>query len=190
MWRFAFSTITVPFSHPRANFSRTSKVDSSPSAAGSTRTRTAFTQRAERGTNEALHQCSVQGRMWPLESCLSGSRRAQSDYRDPFLQQQRAKRKSAGRTGFTRGLACFSHKPEHVECYVIFLRITRQNKGLRGCAGATMEASLPHSSWSLLISMTTTNQDYLTAEEVGQLVKGMDRLAGEESALFPGLGLE
>lgn len=88
------------------------------------------------------------------------------------------------------GLAYFSHKPEHVECYVIFLRITRQNKGLRGCSGATMEASLPHSSWSLLMSMTTTNQDYLTAEEVGQLVKGMDGLAGEESALFPGLGLE
>jgi len=42
--------------------------------------------------------------------------------------------------GFARGLACFSHKPEHVECYTIFLRITRQNKGLRGCAGVTMEA--------------------------------------------------
>ena len=40
------------------------------------------------------------------------------------------------------------------------------------------------------MSMTTTNQDFLTAEEVGQLVKGMDGLAGEESTLFPGLGLE
>lgn len=33
----------------------------------------AFTQRAERGTNEALHQCNVQGRMWALEGCLSGA---------------------------------------------------------------------------------------------------------------------
>ena len=48
--------------------------------------------------------------------------------------------------GFTRGLAYFSHKPEHVECYTIFLYFTRQNKGLRGCAGVTMETPLPHSS--------------------------------------------
>ena len=107
VWRFAFSTVTVPFLRPRANFSRTSKVDSSPSAAGSTRTRTAFTQRAEHGTNEALHQCSVQGQMWTLEGCLSGGWASAKRIQGPFPTATEGKEKECRKSGFYKGFSMF-----------------------------------------------------------------------------------
>lgn len=64
----------------------------------------ASTQRAERGTNEALHQCNVQGRMWPLEGCLTGGGRAQSEYRGPFPTATEGKEKKCGKDRFYKGV--------------------------------------------------------------------------------------